>query len=567
MSDPAQPPARKKRRKTPWLSIGLGLLLVLGILWWWGGEKLMLQARGAIAEHYATKSREALSRKDWVVAGQNLARARSWLVNHPPVLRAYAEMLEATGSDNLSLLQVLRTLDSLQVATPRDRVQMARILMSLGYVDLARREYDKLPPDQRQTREGLELLAGIYQIEGRTNEAEKLLHQALALAPNDPDSRLRLAMIQSQDKFSQGQAKETLWEIASGTGTPALQALEFLAAKLPLDGTEADTLMRLVEAHPGHTPQTRYAALSARLRARPQDRESLLAAEVSRVQGKGMDVLSPALNWLLQENEPARVITLLPDKLYLKSGEFLHAYLLALSSQNRWSEIDQLLKTQRSLPVSDTFLQLWRARAADRLDAGMEYVRRHLAAAFASTQFGQNDATGQMTAELAEQTNQWDLASQYYEALAEKHPLKQIPMLEKVYEMAMRDRNTTSVLAAARKLAQLLPDNQIYAQRVQYLELVSGDSIELTLRTLDQPGLVTPPLIRALAAYRLGDATGLRKHLQGPATTADLPPGPRAVHAGLLALTGQSGPAYQLAETIPAMLLLPEEIRFLRKAL
>lgn len=564
MSDSPTPP-KKKRRKKPWLSVTLGMLLSVGIAWWWGGEKALLFGRAKVAEHYAAKTQEAILNKNWIDAGQNLARARSWLVNHPPVLRAYAELLTATGSDNLSLLQALRTLDSLNAAQPKDRVQMARILMSLGHVDLARHEYSELPAEQRQTREGLELLASIYQAEGRTDEAEKLFRQALTMSPDDPESRLHLAMIEHADKFSQGRARETLWDVASGTGTPALQALEFLATQGTLDGTEAQKLIALIEAHPGTTPRLRYAALSARLRARPQDREEVLTAETERVKGKDLDDLTPALTWLLQENEPQRLIALLPDGLYLKSGELLHPYLLALAAQNRWTDIDKLLTTQRSLPVSESFIHLWRARAADRLDFGIEFVRRHLTAAFASTQFGQNAAIGQMTAELAEQTNQWDLASEYYAALAEKHPLKQIPMLEKVYDMAMRSRDTGAVLRSTRMLAKLLPDNQIYSQRLLYLELVAGEQIELTQSSVEKPG--TEPLLRALAAYRFGDGPGTLKHLQALPANTDLPPGQRAVQAGLLALTGQPGPAYRIAETIPAILLLPEEMRFLQKAL
>lgn len=566
MSDSPTPPRKKqKRRKKPWLSVTLGILLVLGIAWWWGGKKAMQFGRAKIAEHYAAKTQQAILNENWIDAGQNLARARSWLVNHPPVLRAYADLLTASGSDNLSLLQALRALDSLNAALPKDRVQMARILMALGNVDLARHEYAELPADQRQTREGLELLATIYQAEGRTDDAEKLFRQALTLSPNDPESRLHLAMIEHGNKFSQGHARETLWEIAASTGPLALQALEFLAAQGTLDGTEAQKLIELVEKHPGTNPRLRYTALSARLRARPQDREDILQAETARIKGKGMEDLIPALTWLIQENEPQRLIDLLPDGLYLKSGELLHPYLLALASQNRWADIEKLLTTQRALPVSETFVHLWRARAADRLDTGIEFVRRHLTAAFASTQFGQNAATAQMVAELAEQTNQWDLASEYYAALAEKHPLKQIPMLEKVYDMAMRARDTAAVLKSTRQLTKLLPDNQIYAQRLLYLELVAGEQIELTLTSVEKPD--TAPLLRSLAAYRLGDRPGMLKHLRGLSASTNLPPGQRAVQAGLLALSGQPGPAYQIAETIPAMLLLPEETRFLRKAL
>jgi hypothetical protein len=71
----------------------------------------------------------------------------------------------------------------------------------------------------------------------------------------------------------------------------------------------------------------------------------------------------------------------------------------------------------------------------------------------------------------------------------------------------------------------------------------------------------------AFAAYRMGDHAGIQQHLAGIGETSALPPGQRAVVAGLLSLTGKADRAYQIAEKIPAMVLLDEERAFLQKAL
>jgi hypothetical protein len=73
--------------------------------------------------------------------------------------------------------------------------------------------------------------------------------------------------------------------------------------------------------------------------------------------------------------------------------------------------------------------------------------------------------------------------------------------------------------------------------------------------------------IRALAAYRLGDLTQLRVHLDNVKDVTALTQGQRAVHAGLLSISGRVGPAYQIAEQIPSILLLREERHFLKRAL
>jgi hypothetical protein len=70
-----------------------------------------------------------------------------------------------------------------------------------------------------------------------------------------------------------------------------------------------------------------------------------------------------------------------------------------------------------------------------------------------------------------------------------------------------------------------------------------------------------------LAAYRFGDLADLRIHLIGIRDSYMLTPGQRAVHAGLLSVSGQVGSAFQIAEQIPTVLLLKEEIGFLHRAL
>ena len=45
-----------------------------------------------------------------------------------------------------------------------------------------------------------------------------------------------------------------------------------------------------------------------------------------------------------------------------------------------------------------------------------------------------------------------------------------------------------------------------------------------------------------------------------------LPPGQRAVAAGLLQMAGRAGEAFQIAEKVPEALLLDEELAFLKKA-
>jgi tetratricopeptide (TPR) repeat protein len=555
----------------PWLTWILGALFLLGLAYWLAGPSTIHFVRSQVAIYYAGRTQERLQQKDWNAAAKELARARSWQVNQPQVLRAYADLLIATRTDSLSLLQVLRLLEFTPHAAPKDQLRISQILISLGHIADARIQYDQLPEGVKQTQESRELLAALYHAEGRHEEADKVMRHALAMTPNDPQSRLRLAILDHRDSFPEIQRRieAEIGEIATLPDDVGLSAIEFLTSHARLDGQQADKLLDLIEKHPNAPASARYAALSARLRARPQDRETVLKTEIQKVQGKGIESLAPAAAWLLQEKQPQEVLLLLPEDLCLKSAPFYQSRLLALSQLDRWGDIEKALATTNRLPISVHLYHLWKARTAEKLDNDIRAMRHHLKAAFAETLGGQDRAAATLTAEVAEQMNLWDLALLFYNDIATEHPMARGLMLEKAYAMAQRGRDTDAALIAATSLAALHPENLIFSQRIIYLKLVAGQEIELWVRTVEE----LPPspdamsrLLRALGAYRLGDLISVRSHLQTLPKQTDLPAGRRAVYSGLLAACGQTGPAFQMAESIPAALLFPEELVFLNKA-
>jgi hypothetical protein len=69
-----------------------------------------------------------------------------------------------------------------------------------------------------------------------------------------------------------------------------------------------------------------------------------------------------------------------------------------------------------------------------------------------------------------------------------------------------------------------------------------------------------------MADYRLGISSNNLFAIADISDLDRLPPGPRAVAAGLLSLAGKPGPAFEIAEKIPEGLLLQEESAFLKLA-
>jgi hypothetical protein len=358
------------------------------------------------------------------------------------------------------------------------------------------------------------------------------------------------------------QARQSLWQLTLGKDEAALLAMDTLARDPRLTPPEADQLAQRIEAHPQKKEEVRLAVLSGLLRARPEKKKEIVDAEVSRMQEMLPENLLPSLAWLIQEKQPQRVVEFRPRDFFTKSSLLIQVYLQALGD----------LARPAGMPVSSAFIAYWRARATRQMDTDMARVRQHLSTVYEATGHGRDGALAAAAAALAEEAGVWDIAARLYEGLAEHQPKSQVAMLEKVHQMAMRTRDTDAVLKSSDRLLALRPDNQRYVFDDLYLHLVSG--LELEVRFLKiHAGQELPAasdegrLCLALAAYRLGNLEELRRHLNTLVDPRSLTPGQRAVHAGLLSISGQVGPAYQIAEQVPTALLLKEEARFLARAL
>jgi hypothetical protein len=183
------------------------------------------------------------------------------------------------------------------------------------------------------------------------------------------------------------------------------------------------------------------------------------------------------------------------------------------------------------------------------------------------------------SAELAESLGLWGLASEGYEMLAAKAPQGRVMTLTKVYEMAALSKDANRMLDAASRISKAKPESWMFRSRVDYLRLILGEKLEEaaisilnvdraaeSLRTEESRSYLA--ILRALAAFRLGDMAKAKTEITGAKKPSTLPPGIRAVLAGLMVtLEGDPNEAFRLAETIPTSLLLEEELRFLKKAL
>ncbi len=568
------PPELIAKPSKPWLTWIMAGMMVTGLGSWWLGPPLMRKGGVYMARHHAGRAETLMADKDWVQAYAALEKARSWNADDPRVLRVLADFLSATQADPASTLYYLRRLHMAGQSSEEDLIKMGQIYVLQSDLANAEAALAQLPPAARERRPALEVLANVLRLRGQAQLAQDTLRRALLLDKDDPMCRLRLAMLDQGAAFSEirEQARQSLWQLTLGKDEAALLAMDNLARDPRLTPPEADQLVERIEVHPQKKEEVRLVVLSGLLRARPEKKKEVVDAEVSRMQEMLPENLLPSLAWLIQERQPQRVVEFRPRDFFTKSSLLIQVYLQALGDLGRWEEVDKLLARPAGMPVSSAFIAYWRARATRQMDTDMARVRQHLSTVYEATGHGRDGALAAAAAALAEEAGVWDIAARLYEGLAEHQPKSQVAMLEKVHQMAMRTRDTDAVLKSSDRLLALRPDNQRYVFDDLYLHLVSG--LELEVRFLKiHAGQELPAasdegrLCLALAAYRLGNLEELRRHLNTLVDPRSLTPGQRAVHAGLLSISGQVGPAYQIAEQVPTALLLKEEARFLARAL
>jgi len=576
MSQDHLPPELLAQPRKPWLTWIMSALFVIGLAAWFFGPVVSRKSGVFFARHYAGKAAGLIEKKEWTQAYAALDKARSWNDHDPKVIRVLVDFLTATQGDPVSVLHYLRLLELAGQITDEDLLKMGQLYILQQDAANARQTLAKLPAAARERRPALEILANVQRLQGQVREGEETLRRALSLDKDDPMCRLRLALLDQGAAFSEmrEQARQSLWQLTTGRDPAALLAMNHLAGDTALTPTEADQLAERIEAHPQKTEDIRLAVLSGLLRCRPEKKKAVLDAEVARLQKLGSEELSPGLTWLLKEKQPQRVVEFRPRDFFTKSALLIQIYLQALGDLGRWEEVDKLLSRPAGMPVSAAFTAFWRARATRQIDSDLTRVRQHLSTVYEATGHGRDGQMAAAAAALAEEAGVWDVAALLYEGLAEHQPKSSVPMLEKVYQMALRSRDTDAVLDSSRRLLALRPDNQRYAADDLYLRLLAGIGLELSRLKLDSASGTSPSsahdedrLCRALVAYRFGDLAALRVHLSGIVDVKAFTPGRRAVHAGLLSISGQVGPAYRIGEQVPNGLLLKEEARFLNRAL
>lgn len=529
--------------------------------------------------HVAAEAMELIENQRFEAASQLILGALRQSPDQPDLLRATAELFVRAYEDPQSALTFQRKVVSAPQATPADQRKLAEILLLTGDTSGAKLVYDAaLPIEEKESRRGMELFAGILRAQGQTSEALQVLRQAWQRPPQDTESRLRLAILEEDQAFESAreQASSTIWEVARLDDPAALIAMDHLCQKSKLTAQQATELKTLVEQHPRTNERLRYAMLRSYLRLHVLERDRVLSAEEARNANKPPSEKFDFLRWLGVEGEHDRILILLPSQSVMHDADLFLLYVDALSAAEEWNTLLKLVQTGKP-PITAPTTHVIQAQCYARLEPGLQETRQHLRRALDLS--GRSESAIVLRgAALAEQYHLNDLAVEGYRAVATARPALRLRLLEKVLDLLRLEQDLLGMMSTLQELRTLRPGSQSYADQLNYLRLVSGMEMEAAYEevlgfqqhareNLAPSANLPPALLQALAAWRFGREDTMLKALQQLSDPSRLAPGPRAVLSCLYAISGREVESFRLAEKVPPLALLEPESRFLHRSL
>jgi len=569
------------RERVGWFYAGILLTFTVLIGVWIAWKPAANAVRSMLARQEAAAAQEAVSEQDWSRAAHHLLQARQKAPADATVIRAMVAFYQATGTDPAGLAQQLRLLAEQQPLSTEEDLLLGNALIATGKTTEARAVYAKLPASDNAPQPGLKLLSSILKAEGHTQEAAIIERRALAQDTGTPAARLNAALEDLRSHFAEvrQQARNQLWQLAELSAATGLDAIATLATDRTLTPLEAGRLLDLVTQHPLENLPARLGVVSALLRLRPEQRPQIASAEIERFQIRKEGRLEELAYWLMVEHQHAQVSQLISKDLAMKSRELYPILMQSLAQEQRWEELKALLAAPHP-PVAQSLVSIAQAEVYSHLEPDLQRSRLLLTGTIESGKHDGNVAVLQAVATLAEKLNLTDLALTARQlagetAAAAGQTEAALQNLQQSTRLALLVKDSDVLLAAARQLHKLIPSSAVYADRLTYVRLILGvemETIDLNNSSDTPAGPVTTqehiplPLLRALAAYRMGDLPAIAGHLGNLADVTRLGAGQRAVAAGLLSLAGRPARAYQIAENIPAALLLNEEQAFLQRA-
>jgi len=289
------------------------------------------------------------------------------------------------------------------------------------------------------------------------------------------------------------------------------------------------------------------------------------AARLAQIYEGGADLADETLlalvTWLNKIGRPAKTLEVLPEARALQQQDLFHQYVNALAALQRWSDVKDLLTSERSVldPVlQHMYLAVAQTRLGSTTGATNEWQR--------ALEVANTSEKLLALAKYAEQNSVNDVADAAYAGATKIAPRNREANTGRL-RLALTAGHTAQAQTIAAQIAQLWPEDAEARNQDAYLRLLlgaAGDAAEAAERdaqvlVAQEPWNWSARATLGLARLRLGKKQEALKAFRRARATGSEPPGALAVRALILAENGYEEGARGDARNLGAEHLLPEE--------
>jgi tetratricopeptide (TPR) repeat protein len=370
---------RQKQRKRRRIFIAAVLLLVLLVSGFFGGRPTLDAIKAWQARRHAAKAFSYIENENWLEARKEATSAFQLRPTEPESLRAVARFLSRTRQPDA--LEFWRKLEELTPLTAEDRQDEAAVAMMLGETARAEIAVAALRDSKEMDAGGWLLIAQLSIQKGAADDAMSALRRILDDPKATEPQQLQAALLElSLASASTGpdervtDAWSRIEKIARGKSIGARDALVLLAQRTITpspDGTRSlamttEEIRAALENHPLSKAPQKLLALDLQEHVDPSRRDELIAKGIAEFKnGDASDLLTLA-TWLNGKAEFEKTIATIPLEKALQSRELFLQYLDALGGLDRWSEVKQLIESDR-YPLDPVVQKMYLARCNAQL--------------------------------------------------------------------------------------------------------------------------------------------------------------------------------------------------------
>ena len=567
-----------KRRRLFFAAIALVLMLTAGFF---GGRPTLNAIKSWQARRHATKAFTAIQKEDWISARNEAIAAYQLRPTEPQAIRAVAQFLSRTRQADA--LEFWQQLEKNAPLTREDRQDEAAIAIAAGESSRAEIAVNALLESQGADPAGWLLAAQLAIQKGVADDANSALQKIFTDARASEQQQLQAALLEltlasgnAQPDERANEAWSRIEKLSTGTSAVALDSLVLLARRAlsgeTASASSSDLPYKLVN-HPLAKAPHKLLALDVRV-AQGANRDGLIAEGVGQFKdGDANDQLALA-TWLNSKNEFQKTLDAIPLEKALVSRDLLLQYLDALGGLGRWKEIKQPLESER-YPLDPVVQRMYLARCNAQLGektAAENNWQRALEAAGGDA--GKLVSLG----EYAEKNGIVDVARQAFDVAVTESPKLRLAHQGRL-RITQRSGDTKRIHAVLADMLKIWPNDAAVQNDEAYTRLLlmpqprkvendKGQSasdvdqiVEVAANLVVKNPRSMPHRTLLALAYlrenRAADAVVVYKDIT--VTQNALTPSALAVHAAVLAATGQNEDAKNEARRIKLEQLFPEE--------